>query len=96
MKVFIRLNYIQNARLQRPPLFPPPSPPRYHKLGPMIPTGTKAALERLHAHTEKSFRNLIKSNQNQIVFNNFPIDLEQQTDNVCLLFQINRKMVNTI
>ena len=26
----------------------------------------------------------------------FPIDLEQQTDSVRLLFQINRKMVNTI
>ena len=39
----------------------------------------------LMAHTEKYFRNLIKSNWNQVVY--FPINLEQQTDTVRLLFQ---------
>ena len=51
-------------------------------------------LATIMLHTEKYFRILVKSNPNQIVF--APIDLEQQTDSVRLLFQINQKMVNTI
>ena len=46
------------------------------------------------SHKEKSFRNLVKSNRNQIVFTIFRL-IWNQTD-VRLLFQINRKMVNTI
>ena len=46
-------------------------------------------------HTEKSFRNLIKWNRNQIVFNIFRL-IWNQTDSVRLVFQINRKMVNII
>ena len=46
-------------------------------------------------HTEKSFRNLIKSTQNQIVFTIFWFIWNKQTDCVRFLFQINRKMVNT-
>ena len=45
-------------------------------------------------HTEKTFRNLIKLTRNQIVFTIFRL-IWHQTD-VCLVFQINRKMVNTI
>ena len=51
--------------------------------------------EKCSMHTEKCFRNLIESNQNQIVFTCTDF-LEQQTDTVHLLFQINQKMVNTI
>ena len=46
-------------------------------------------------HTEKSFRNLIKSNRNKIVYTIFRL-IWNQTDTVRLLFQINRCMVNTI
>ena len=47
-------------------------------------------------HTENFFQNLIKSNWNQVVFTISSIDLEQQTNAVRLLFQINRIMINTI
>ena len=46
------------------------------------------------AHTQKSFRSLIKSNRNQIVFIMHRL-IWNQTD-IRLLFQINRKMVNRI
>ena len=46
-------------------------------------------------HTEKYFQSLIKSNRNQIVFTMHRL-IWKQTDTVRLLFQINRKMVNTI
>ena len=45
-------------------------------------------------HTQKSFRNLIKSNRNQIVFTIFRL-IWIQTD-VRLLFQINRKMESIV
>ena len=41
-------------------------------------------------NSEKSLRNLIKSNRNQIVFTDL------QTEGVRMLFQINRKTVCTI
>ena len=58
--------------------------------------GTRAlnATDPSAIHTEKSFRNIIKSNRNQIVFTIFWL-IWNQTE-VRLLFQINRKMVNTI
>ena len=48
----------------------------------------------LKLHTEKSFRNLIKSNRNQIVFAIFR--LIWNTDGRPLVSQIYQKMVNTI
>ena len=49
----------------------------------------------LQLYYPKSER-LASSNRNQIVFTIFRSILEHQTDAVRLLFQINRKMVNTI
>ena len=51
-------------------------------------TGYKESL-----HTEKSFRNLIKSTQNQIVFR---FRCNQIVLRTSVWFQINRIMVNTI
>ena len=42
------------------------------------------------------FQNLFKSNLKSDCIYHIPIDLEQQTDGVRLLFQINRKIVNII
>ena len=47
-------------------------------------------------HIEKSFRNLIKLNRNQIVITMHRLIWIQQTDSVRLLFQINRKIVYTV
>ena len=48
---------------------------------------------RLNVHTEKSFRNLVKSNWNQIVFTISRMIWNQRTS---VWFQVNRCMVNTI
>jgi len=47
-------------------------------------------------HTEKFFRNLIKSNQNQIVFTIIFLLIWNTNRHVRLLFQINQCMVRTI
>ena len=50
----------------------------------------------LHTHIEKSFRNLIKSNRNQIVLYIFRLIWNsKRTASVCCS-KVNRKMVNTI
>ena len=48
-----------------------------------------------YKHTEKYFRDLIKSNRNQIVFIIFRL-ICNQTNSDRLLFQINRKLVNIV
>ena len=52
-------------------------------------------LEEQHQFME-SFQNLIESNQKSDCIYHAPIDSEQQTDSVRLLFHINQCMVNTI
>ena len=45
---------------------------------------------------EYTQRNIVKSKPKSDCIYNLPNDMEQQTDTVRLLFQINRCMVNTI
>ena len=80
-----------------PPPEPPQPPPNStpSPLQPPFPPSTGQPYRwTINLHTDKSFRNLIESNRNQILFTMHRL-IWNQTD-VRLLFQINRCMVNKI
>ena len=60
-----------------------------------LPDNCYTHIWSLYIHTEKYFRNLLKSNRNRIVFTFFQLIWNSKWT-VSVWFQINRKIVNTI